>query len=72
MVAQSGVEPETQAYETRMIPFHYRAIKNLIKPKMAGRLGFEPSLGESKSPVLPLHKRPMVDDEGFEPPTYSV
>ena len=36
---------------------------------MAGTLGIEPRLTESKSVVLPLHNVPikLVEDNGFEP-----
>ena len=39
---------------------------------MDARAGVEPAFLESKSSVLPLDDRAMVDVEGFEPSTYEL
>jgi hypothetical protein len=44
----------------------------LSQSEVAGALGFEPRLTESKSVVLPLHYAPMIGAPGWNRTIYSV
>ena len=48
---QHGIEPHYDAYKTSVIPIYYKGV--------AGTLGFEPRITDSKSVVLPLHYIPI-------------
>ena len=49
LVAQAGIEPTAQAYETRMLPLHYRAASPTV-----GTIGFEPIQAVLQTAALPL------------------
>ncbi len=49
LVAQAGIEPTAQAYETRMLPLHYRAASPTV-----GTIGVEPIQAVLQTAALPL------------------
>lgn len=49
LVAQAGIEPTAQAYETRMLPLHYRAASPTV-----GTIGLEPIQAVLQTAALPL------------------
>ena len=69
LVAQAGVEPTAQAYETRMLPLHYRA----ASPRV-GTIGVEPIRTVLQTAALPLELYSRMisylkraEDKGLEP-----
>ena len=59
LVAQSGLEPETPAYETSVKPLHYRAMEH--------QRGFEPLHRRYEGQVPPSGRCMLVTTPGVEP-----
>ena len=75
MEAQVGFEPTVKRLQRHVLPLHYCAVEDLhfhadpfyneriLNPgtiELAGDAGFEPTLTESKSVVLPIRRIPNI------------